>query len=119
MAAGGEDDLLCDFAETYHILDWRGLPLPLAATLASGLPEDSRCRRRLSGRRLSRTEELLATIADYTALLLWRHCKPGTDKPVSILDQLTGAREEKPRATVFRSGADFTRAYERFIDKGG
>lgn len=29
-----EDALICDFAETYHIYDYRSLPLRLVATLA-------------------------------------------------------------------------------------
>ena len=37
MLNAGEDELVCDFAETYHILDLRALPVPLAATLAWGL----------------------------------------------------------------------------------
>lgn len=42
MAALAPDELVCDMAETYHVLDWRALGLPLAATLAGGLRETSR-----------------------------------------------------------------------------
>ena len=42
MAARDEDALVCDMAETYHIFDYRALPLFLAARLACGLREDSR-----------------------------------------------------------------------------
>ena len=28
MLNAGEDELVCDFAETYHILDLRALPVP-------------------------------------------------------------------------------------------
>ena len=34
--------LICDFAETYHIFDYRSLPVKLAATLSAGLRDDSR-----------------------------------------------------------------------------
>ena len=34
MTALAPDELVCDMAETYHVLDWRALGLPLAATLA-------------------------------------------------------------------------------------
>ena len=37
MAAQYPEELTCDMAETYHVLDWRALGLPLAATLAAGL----------------------------------------------------------------------------------
>ena len=42
MAALAPDELVCDMAETSHVLDWRALGLPLAATLAGGLRETSR-----------------------------------------------------------------------------
>ena len=42
MAALAPDELVCDMAETYHVLDWRAMGLPLAATLAGGLRETSR-----------------------------------------------------------------------------
>ena len=50
MAALAPDELVCDMAETYHVLDWRALPLRLAATLAAGLPETSRSLRKAAGR---------------------------------------------------------------------
>ena len=96
-------------------MDWRGLPLLLAATLASGLPEDSRCRRRLSGARVPTDTMLLATIADQLALLLWRYAAQGTPKPESILDTLL---RDKPKAKpfkVFRSGAEFDAALAKFM----
>lgn len=37
MVAVDEEALICDFAETYNILDWRELPCRTAAILASGL----------------------------------------------------------------------------------
>ena len=42
MAAQYPEELTCDMAETYHVLDWRALGLPLAATLAAGMRETSR-----------------------------------------------------------------------------
>ena len=58
---------------------------------------------------------LLAAIADELGLLLGRYSKPGTPQPVSILDTLSRHREEKPKAVVFRSGADFMAAYSRIV----
>lgn len=37
-----EDALICDFAETYHIYDYRSLPLHMAGIFACGLRPDSR-----------------------------------------------------------------------------
>lgn len=115
MVADGEDELICDFAQYYHILDWRGLPLLLAATLASGLPAESRCMLRQSGARAGTDTVLLATLVDQTALLLWRYAKKNTPKPQSVADLLLGEQEKKPPIRVYRSGADFDRALQRFI----
>ena len=35
LAGRCEDELICDMAETYHVLNWRELPLKTAAILAS------------------------------------------------------------------------------------
>lgn len=115
MSAGGEAELICDFAEYYHVLNWRGLPLSLAATLAAGLPRDSRSKRRLRGDVFSMDTLLLARIVDGVNLILWRYSKEGTDKPESILEALLGSSETKPKPRVFRSGAEFMRAYEQVV----
>jgi len=99
-------------------LNWRGLPLKLAAILASGLPEESRVRRRASGSRIGTDTLLLASIADTAAMLLWRHMKKGTPKPASLVDILTGKKKPEPQIRVFRDGAAFDRALARFIDGG-
>ena len=44
MLAADRDALICDLAETYHVLDLTALPVPLLATLAAGLRGDSRIR---------------------------------------------------------------------------
>lgn len=98
-------------------MDWRGLPLLLAATLASGLPEDSRCKRRRSGAKVPTETLLLATIADSLALLLWRYAAQGTPKPESILDTLLRETPKEKPFRVYRSGAEFDEALAKFIGK--
>ena len=46
------------------MLDWRSLPLRLAATLAAGLPEDSRSMMKASGKTVPLHIELQAYTAD-------------------------------------------------------
>lgn len=41
MVAVGEDMVICDFAQYYH-MDYRELPLEYAGILAHGLPAESR-----------------------------------------------------------------------------
>lgn len=82
---------MCDFAQYYHILDWRALPVRLAATLAAGLPEGSRCMMYLSSRRIPDGVQLQAIAADALHRLEWRlFGQPGSRMPPSILSRLLG-----------------------------
>ncbi len=69
-----EDALICDFAETYHIYDYRSLPVCLAATFAVGLRDDSRIKKLLrqkeDGQKVSNTELLLSVLIDRVGVLI-------------------------------------------------
>lgn len=106
------DELVCDMAETYRVLDWRALPLVTAATLAQGLPPSSRTKRQLSGAPdASNVELLLALIADRVGHFAWMFTKDGQDgvnHPPSIYAALAGT-EKAPEG--FDSGEDFIAAW--------
>ena len=59
-----EDALICDLAETYHIYDYRSLPVRLVATLSAGLRDDSRIKLSGSGFPVQQNTMLLGIIAD-------------------------------------------------------
>lgn len=71
------------------MLDWRALPLRLAATLAAGLPETSRSLRKAAGRTVDFETELLAYSADRLTQVLWL-LSSSTSKPPSVLEGLRG-----------------------------
>lgn len=96
MIAADEDALVCDFAQVYHVLNWRELPVRLAATLAAGLPPDSRSMMLLAGEKVTLENTLRAIIADSLARFEWRMFGgTGSPRPVSILAALRGVSEEK------------------------
>ena len=113
MVAADEDALRCDFAQVYHVLDYRRLPLRTAAVFAQGLPEDSRIMRRLSGARVDLRTALLARLVDGVMTLVWQQTKDGhngRNPPRSVFDILMGGGDnEKPRA--YASAADFRTAW--------
>ena len=119
MVAADEDALRCDFAQVYHILDFRRLPLRSAAVFAQGLPEDSRIMRRLSGARVDLRTALLARILDGVMVLAWQQTKDGHDgrnPPRSVFDILMGLGDsEKPRA--YASAADFRAAWQEITGR--
>ena len=49
MLSVDRDALICDLAETYHVLDMWAIPVPLLAILASGLRSTSRIRMEMQG----------------------------------------------------------------------
>lgn len=113
MSATSEDSLICDFAETYHILDWRGLPIDLAATLASGLPEQSRSKMKLRGERATTEQVLLARICDLLAQWIFAHTND--ECPPSLVSMLTDPPKAEPKHKVFKNGEAFMHELNRFI----
>lgn len=110
-----EDALFCDFAETYHIYNLDDLSVFRIATLADGLSENSRIKRKMSGQRLPIDSLLLAVIADKLSALVWMQTKDGQhgrNYPPSIFEALTIDRTAKPQSDIksYSSGEDFMRA---------
>lgn len=119
MITTDEDALICDFAETYRILDFRALPLRLAATLASGLPDDSRIKMRLSKTRVGVDTMILAGIADRVDML--RYMVAGEKKAppsmVSRLESLGNEEEKKNKPRGFDSVEAFEKAYQKLLGR--
>lgn len=109
--------MICDFAQYYHVLNWRGLPLRLAATLAFGLPEDSRVKRRGSAFLAGTDTVLLAKIVDLLTFWVWGHTKDGQqgfNRPPSVLDRFM-VTEDRPM--VFVTGEEFDAYYQQLASK--
>lgn len=120
MIAADEDALICDFAETYHIYDYRALPIPYAAALACGLGENSRIKMHLSGAKVPIDTLLLAAIADRIGLLLWLNTQDGVkgaNRPAPVLDALIGGNDSGSENDIqsFSSADEFEAARNRII----
>lgn len=121
MIAEDEDALICDFAETYHIHDYKAIPISLAATLSSGLGEKSRIKKKISKNDSDASTLLLASVADGVRLIAWmlsEDGKNGVNRPKSIYGAITGMNEEKNNddAIVFQSPEDFEQARKKIIE---
>lgn len=118
MIRTDETALICDFAETYHILDYRALSLKTAAALASGLPEDSRIMMKITGQRINTKTALLAGILDRLTTLVWFQTEDGhkgRNRPESVLARLTKEPEpdKKDDFVVYESPEAFRAAWEK------
>lgn len=101
MISLDEDALICDLAETYHILDYKALSPSLVAVLASGLPDSSRIKKKAGGATLSMTERLLAGMFDRLSVLVWSKTKDaekGRNFPKSILEALENPQKKDYQA---------------------
>lgn len=115
MIAADEDALVCDFAETYGIFDYRALPVNLLATLAVGLRDDSRIKMRISGIRVPQNTLLLAAAVDRLAFLAWaktEDAQKGSNCPGSILAAILGETEGKSTVLTYEAAEDFEIAWQ-------
>ena len=91
MLAEDKEAVICDFAETYHIYDYKTLPPETAAILACGFREDSRIKAKLMGISVDHTTFLLTSIIDQLRILVWTNTKDaykGRNQPKSLADKL-------------------------------
>jgi len=111
-----EDALICDLAETYHIFDYRSLPVKLVATLSAGLRDDSRIKLRAAGSKVTLNEMLLAMIADRIEMFKYgfsEDAKHRRNVPISVLEELTGETKKSNKAMGFRTAEEFEAALAR------
>lgn len=124
----GEDELICDLAETYNLfipsftseklIDTQGRELlpSLVATLACGLSGNSRIKRKISKRTLDLNETMLAIIADRLGIIAWQRSKDGyknRNRPKSILEMLVGQDKKKDELEIFESQESFDEWYKK------
>ncbi len=112
----GEQELICDFAETYHIFNYRELPVKTLAALCFGLRDDSRVKLKIVGTKVDIKTMLLAGIYDSLAFIAWSKTKDGqknVNKPKSVLKSLTEDDAPESDVEAFATGDDFDAAFKR------
>ena len=104
--------MICDLAETYHIFNYRELPVKLLAALVSGLRADSRVKMKITGAKVPDNIAILSLIYDRLTQWNWANSEDGRhnrNRPKSLYEQLT--KETEPDVMSFDSGCDFDAAY--------
>ena len=116
MIRTDKDALICDLAETYHVYDYKALPVSLVASLVIGLREDSRIKMKLSGAKAPSEIILLASIIDRLSVLVWMQTKDaqkGRNRPKSLMSLLF---PKETKTTVYKTGEDFEKARKKLIE---
>lgn len=119
MIALDEDALICDLAETYQIYNYRGLPIPLLATLAAGLRANSRIKMKLSGTKATTETILLLAILDGINLLAWLQSEDGAkgrNRPKSTMKIWLEPEEED--LIGFDTGEEFEEERRKILRRG-
>ncbi len=109
------NELICDFAETYHVYDIRSLPARLAAIFAVGLRADSRTMTKLSGAKVPPDLFMLAAAVDRLSLLVWAQtddARKGRNKPEMITEKILGTDDQK-KVARFTTAEDFESEWKR------
>ena len=116
MICIGEEELICDLAETYQIYDYRSLPVKLVAIFSCGLREESRIKRKLRREMPleDKTTKLLVTIYDNLNMISWQLGGDENNRPESLFEKLYGKEEKKKNEPMrFRTGKDFKDEWKR------
>lgn len=120
MLETDEEALICDLAETYHVLNYKALPVKTVALFASGLRDSARIKMKISGQAAEDKTVLLAAAVDRLTMLLWAGSEDGQknrNRPKMIVPQLLG--EEEKETLTFDSIESFEAKRREILKKGG
>ena len=112
MMALDEDALICDLAETYHIYDYRSLPLKTVATLSAGLRDNSRIKLKAAEASVGLDTVILAAIADNLALLRAGMSSKNKGEPF-LFSEAINSEKKKQKARGFATAEQFEAALRR------
>ena len=108
--------MVCDFAQYYGLYHLREHQPSLIATLAAGLPDNSRSKMRVSGMMLTFEQLLLAKMLDDLEWILWSRtedARKGRNRPKSILSKIYHEKTEEIQA--YDSLEAFEAEYKRLV----
>lgn len=112
-----EEALICDLAETYHIYDYKKLPLKMVAIFCAGLRSNSRIIRKMAGYKEESIEiMLLSAIVDRLSMLWWAKTEDGhknQNRPKLLLSDDSKAEN----INTFRSCGDFENERNKLLNK--
>lgn len=105
MLAADPDALICDLAETYHVFDMWALPVPLLATLASGLRDQSRIKMQIAGLTYLPMEFVLPQI--YDAMVALFADKKARKRDKRLTDAMTKPQRKEEQLEGFDTAEEF------------
>lgn len=107
--------MICDLAETYHILNYKELSPDLVATLVLGLRDNSRVKMNISESKLTFEQMLLASAVDNLNFLAWTKTKDAQknmNRPKSVLEKILN-EEQKVEYKAFETAEELEAFFKR------
>lgn len=117
MITTDEDLFICDMAETYHIFDYKSIPINLLATLANGLRESSRIKCKMADIPIEINTFFMIGIFDKLNWIAWSNtedARKNINCPEPVLPKLLG-NEEESKVVGFATPEEFEAARQRII----
>lgn len=116
MLGVDRDAVICDLAETYHVFDYKAIPVMTLATLCAGLHDDSRIKMRMMGLHRIAPSFALVRAADMLTVINYSlTAKQGVKIPKLYQDIMIG-KQKKKRTSGFSSIEEFEKARMRIIN---
>lgn len=102
--------MICDLAETYHILNYQELSPDLVSTLVLGLHDNSRVKTHISNTKLTFEQTMLVKIFDCLEYLCWTKteaAQKNRNRPVPLLEKLLNPPKEKEELMSFSTPEEY------------
>lgn len=108
-----EDDLVCDMAQYYGIHDYRSYGVKHIAVLTSGLPDDARVIKSLTGIQYSIDTRMTALLIDLVQSYTWARFGKKGSQPISLYKAMSNTRRDDGG---FETVEDFEAARQAILD---
>lgn len=118
MLSRYHDELICDFAETYHIYDIRQFKPGYIAVLAHGLRADSRVKMAVMQAKDVPQMAVLSGMLDRLSWLVWAETKDAAknrNRPKSVYEMIFGSSDSKDKVQGFDTSDEFELARAKIL----
>lgn len=118
MLGTDRDAVICDLAETYHVLDYKAVPIMTLAALCAGLHDDSRIKTRMMGLHRIAPSFALIRAADMLTVLNYSLTAKKGDKPPTLYQDIMMSKQQEKKTSGFASIEEFEAARKRIVNNG-
>lgn len=113
--------MVCDLAETYHIYNYRELPVQILATFVVGLRANSRVMMKINGSKISLDTMISASILDNLKMWIWMNSDDGAkrrNRPESLIKVLNNIDESnQENILIFETSEEFEKQRKLYLER--